>query len=77
MTGDKFRARADECFKAAHAVADPDRKLAHLDLAERWLRLAAQIDKMDAETRRDTPLAPLQPTESSGHTAGSVSGLHR
>ena len=58
-------------------MADPDRKLAHLDLAHRWLRLAAQLDEMDAETRRHTPLVPLQPTELSGHTAGAVSGLRR
>ena len=60
MTGNKFRARADECFKAADAVADPDRKLAHLDLAERWLRLAAQIDKMDADAQCNTLLVPSQ-----------------
>jgi hypothetical protein len=55
MTGDRFRARADKCFRAANSVADPERKLAHLDLADRWLRLATQIDKMDAETRHETP----------------------
>jgi hypothetical protein len=41
-------------------MADPERKLAHLDLAQRWLRLAAQIDKVDAKTQHDTPLVPLQ-----------------
>jgi len=55
MTGNRFRARADKCFRAANSVADPERKLAHLDLADRWLRLATQIDKMDAETRHETP----------------------
>jgi hypothetical protein len=60
MTGNRFRARADKCFRAANSVADPERKLAHLDLADRWLRLATQIDKMDAETRHGTPLVPLQ-----------------
>jgi hypothetical protein len=49
MTGNRFRARADECIRAANSMADPERKLAHLDLAQRWLRLAIQIDKMDAE----------------------------
>jgi len=44
MTGDKFRARADEFIKVAHSVDDPVRKLAHMELARRWLRLAAQID---------------------------------
>ena len=44
MTGDKFRARAEEYIKAAHSVPDPVCKLALMDIAQRWLRLAAQID---------------------------------
>ncbi len=44
MTGDKFRARADKYIKAACAVTDPVHKLALVDVAQRWLRLAAQID---------------------------------
>jgi hypothetical protein len=58
MTGNKFRARADECFKAANSMADPERKLMHLDLAERWLRLAAQIEETDAATRCDASPSP-------------------
>ena len=78
MTGTKFRARANECFKVADATADPDRKLAHLDLAHRWLRLATQVDEMNGKIRGDAPPVSLQPpTELSGHTAGSVSGLRR
>jgi hypothetical protein len=50
MTGNKYRARADECFEVPDLMADPQRKLAHLDLARRRLRLAAQLDEMDAET---------------------------
>jgi hypothetical protein len=45
MTGDKFRARANEYIKAAHAVTDPVHELALMDVAQRWLRLAAQIDR--------------------------------
>jgi hypothetical protein len=44
MTGDKFRVRADRYIKAARAVTDPVHKLALVDVAQRWLRLAAQID---------------------------------
>jgi hypothetical protein len=44
MTGDKFRVRADRYIKAAGAVTDPVHKLALVDVAQRWLRLAAQID---------------------------------
>ena len=51
MTGNRFRVRADQCLRAANSVADPERKVAELDLANRWLRLAAQIDKTDAGAR--------------------------
>jgi len=44
MTGDKFRSRAYEYIESADAVTDPVRKLALMDAAERWLRLAAEID---------------------------------
>jgi hypothetical protein len=44
MTGDKFRVRADRYIKAAGRVTDPVHKLALVDVAQRWLRLAAQID---------------------------------
>ena len=60
MTSNRFRARADKCFSAANSMADPERKLAHLDLAQRWLRLAIQIDKMDAAARCVAPLVSLQ-----------------
>jgi hypothetical protein len=60
INGSKFRARADEHLKAADSIADPGRKLAHLDLAHRWLRLAGQIDEMDGKTTGDAPLAPSQ-----------------
>jgi hypothetical protein len=39
MTGDKFRARANEYIKAAHAVTDPVHELALMNVAQRWLRL--------------------------------------
>ena len=51
ITSDKFRARADDCLKEANSAVDPERRLAHLDLAERWLRLAIQIDKNNALRR--------------------------
>jgi hypothetical protein len=56
ITGIKFRKRADDCLREANSVADPERRLAHLDLAERWLRLATQIDKIKAPARCDAPL---------------------
>jgi hypothetical protein len=60
MTGNRFRVRADQCLRAANSVADPERKVAELDLANRWLRLAAQIDKTDGGARYVAPLLPLQ-----------------
>jgi hypothetical protein len=44
VSGDNYRARAHECVKAADGVADVERKLVLLDLAQRWLRLAGQTD---------------------------------
>jgi hypothetical protein len=43
MTGDKFRVRAGMYIKAARAATDSVHKLALMDVAQRWLRLAAQI----------------------------------
>jgi len=40
-------------------MADPLHKLAQLTLAQRWLRLAAQME-MNAETRDDAPLVRSQ-----------------
>jgi hypothetical protein len=42
------------------SLADPERRFAHLDLAQRWLRLAAQIDKIDPAAQCAAPLVPLQ-----------------
>src|SRR2546427_12307875 len=57
MTGDKFRARADRYIKAARAVTAPVHKLALVDVAQRWLRLAAQIDgaAIDASRNSEAP----------------------
>jgi hypothetical protein len=55
MTGDKFRARADRNIKAARAVTDPVHKLALMDVAQRWLRLAAQIDAIHASRNSEAP----------------------
>ena len=43
-SGDNYRARAIECIEAADHVADVERRLVLLDLAQRWLWLAGQID---------------------------------
>jgi len=74
MTGDKFRARADESIKAAHAVADPVRKLALMDVAQRWLRLAAQID---GERRQRQRLDHSFGLTHEGPTSAEIPGLHR
>ncbi len=63
MTGDKFRAQADECLKAARSMADPERKLVQLDLAHRWLRLAAEVDSASRGIRHLSPNDPLSKRE--------------
>jgi hypothetical protein len=45
MTGSKYHALANECFKAADSTVDPEGKLAQLVQAQRWLRLATDIDR--------------------------------
>ncbi len=46
MTGDQCRSRANECITAADQVTDPQRKISLLQLAQRWLRLAFQVEKI-------------------------------
>jgi hypothetical protein len=62
MTGDKFRARADRYINAARAVTDPVHKLALVDIAQRWLRLAAQIDgaAIHASRNSDAPATQVR-----------------
>jgi hypothetical protein len=57
MTGDKFRARANRYIKAARAVTDPVHKLALMDVAQRWPRLAAQIDGAAIHASRNSESA--------------------
>ena len=46
--GDHYRTRANECIEAWDKVTEPERKLTLLELAQRWLRLAAQVDRTSA-----------------------------
>jgi len=45
-TGDEYRERANECIAAADKVIEPERKVSLLELAQRWLRLAFQVEKI-------------------------------
>jgi hypothetical protein len=60
MTADQYRARANECIAAADHVADPERKVSLLQLAQRWMRLAFQVEKIgnDQGVRGDALLDP-------------------
>jgi transcription elongation factor Elf1 len=60
MTGDKFRARADRYIKAARVATDPVHKLALVDIAQRWLRLAAQLDRTAIHVSRNSEAATTQ-----------------
>jgi len=44
MTGDEYRSRANECIAAAEQATDPERKISLLELAQRWMRLAFQVE---------------------------------
>jgi hypothetical protein len=46
LSGDEYRQRANECIAAADRVAEPERKVGLLELAQRWLRLAFQVDQI-------------------------------
>jgi hypothetical protein len=60
MTGDEYRSRANECITAADQVTDPERKISLLQLAQRWMRLAFQVEKIgdDRGFRGDALLDP-------------------
>jgi hypothetical protein len=45
--GDQYRTQANVCMEAADRTIDPDRRVSLLELAQRWLRLAAQSDATD------------------------------
>ena len=63
MTGDKFRPWPGESINTADAMMDPVRKFALMDAAQRWLRLAAQIDGPAGKGR----------TEKSGRLSAALS----
>jgi hypothetical protein len=71
MTGDRFRARADKYIKAARTVTDPVDKLALVDVAQRWLRLAVQIDGAAIHASRNSEAPATQVRHSN-----FVGGLH-
>src|SRR5258708_37716959 len=77
MTGDKFRARADEYIKAAHSIADPVRKLAVMDIAQRWLGLAAQIDATKERPQDPRNRPPRQVAAASPAASSRQSGPRR
>jgi hypothetical protein len=62
-SGDVYRARALECVEAADLLADPKRKVVLLELAQRWLTLAAQMERMESRRLQgDALLATPKPT---------------
>ncbi len=50
-TGDEYRSRANECIAAADNVTEPERKVSLLELAQRWLRLAFQVEQIGDQKR--------------------------
>ena len=46
-TADRYLQRPIECMRAADAATEPGRKLVLLEIAERWLKFAAQVEYVD------------------------------
>jgi len=42
-SGDEYEARARECIEAADRLTHPENRLALLELARRWMRLAFHL----------------------------------
>jgi hypothetical protein len=42
-SGDDYRTKANECMQAVDRTSDPARKVSLLELARRWLHLAARV----------------------------------
>jgi hypothetical protein len=45
--GDHYRVRAKECTEAAAHSTEPERRVALLELAQRWQSLAEQADEIE------------------------------
>ena len=43
-SGEEYRARAKECIEAADRLTHPENRLALLELARRWMRLAFKVN---------------------------------
>ena len=46
--GNQYRVRARECMEAADRINEAGRRIILLELAQRWLTLADQIDGIEA-----------------------------
>jgi hypothetical protein len=45
MSAEKYRRHADQCFRTAEGVTNPDVRLDLIELAQSWLLLAEQAEK--------------------------------
>ena len=52
-SGDRYRKRAVECIDAADHATCPERKITLLQLAQRWLMLAHQLDQKGGDRVSD------------------------
>jgi hypothetical protein len=46
-SGEEYRARANECIEAADRLTHPENRLALLELARRWMRLAFKVNVVE------------------------------
>ncbi len=49
-SGDQYEARARECIEAADRLTHPENRLALLELARRWMRLAFHLKIVEDRT---------------------------
>jgi len=44
---EEYRRKALECFIAAEGMADPTRRLFLLEIAQKWIRMAARLELLE------------------------------
>ena len=56
MSAEKYRHHAEQCFRTAEGVTNPDIRLDLIELAQSWLLLAEQAEKnLAADWGYETP----------------------
>jgi hypothetical protein len=74
MRPDEYRRYAQECLRAAAALADTRERLLLVEMARAWLGLAQQSEKnLASDLVYETPLQP--PAAEQQHGTGTTDGV--